>query len=62
MSKFLLVQVNGNNAQPIFSGSIEIVQAKRSHLKSQPQFRNFLLQVRTEEGFKRIPILPTKKK
>lgn len=62
MKKFLLVQVNGTTAKPIFSGSVGICQKKKTELKRQPQFKNFILQVRTEEGFKKVPILPIKHK
>lgn len=48
---FLLVACGLGKATIIAEGDIKIIQARKTQLKKQPQYKSFDLQVRTKEGF-----------
>ncbi len=60
---FLLVAIFGANAPRIIAqGSAAHVQAIRTKIKGEQQYRGWLLQVRTAEGFQAVPVLKRKNK
>lgn len=60
--KFLLVSVFGSITKIVKEGHIAIIQAEKSKLKKLPQWRKFIFQVRTPEGYKAVKILMEKGK
>lgn len=57
MKKFLLIAILGTKTQIVKEGSIEIVQATKSKLKKEQQWKRYVFQIRTVDGYKNVKIL-----
>lgn len=57
---FVLVAVKGTYHKPIKTGVVKFIQSLRKDLKKSGNWKGWLLQVRTEDGYKAVPILTPK--
>lgn len=57
---FLLVSIYGTQTKIEKEGSITLIQAEKTRLQKEPQYKKYYFQVRTVEGFKHIKILTKK--
>lgn len=58
--QFLLVAVGLGKTQIVKQGPIGLIQAEKSRLQKEPQWRNFFFQVRTPAGYAAVKILTKK--
>lgn len=57
---FLLVSVYGTQTKVEREVPITIIQAEKTRLQKEPQYRKYYFQVRTPEGYKHIKVLTKK--
>jgi hypothetical protein len=57
---FILTWVYCGKASEVKRGDVKLIQAHRTQLKKQPQYKQGYFEIRTPEGFKNKPILNKK--
>lgn len=57
---FVLVAVKGTHHHPLGTGVVTVIQSLRKKFKDSGNWKGWLLQVRTEAGYKAVPILKKK--
>ena len=60
--KFLLVAIGFGQNKIVKEGTVQIVQAEKSKLKKEKQWKGYTFQVRTPEGYAAVKVLPEKSK
>ncbi len=58
---FLLVAIKGSSTRVVKEGVIKIIQGEKSKLKKDYNWKGWIFQVRTPEGYKKVKILIDKK-
>jgi len=60
--QFILTATKNNKTTQVYGpvGSAQLVRIKQKQFKKEPQYKDYILQLRTVEGFKHVQILSSK--